>query len=168
MNCDCCKLYNCTNTSGPEFGFVKNITWKTYLHICDKIASELNDAYGTNFIKIVPEPITEGGMMFRGGCFDEPHYKSIRLNIPNYPWINDVNGFDADKVIVPRGIWKPSVLKAFHDTSPWTWYELGILLNVFEQNGIIYRKVPPKEIFDNAVTLFGSTVPDKLLVRKHS
>lgn len=75
-----------TDTSGFKLKFIKNITKKQYIELCDMIAMKFNELYGItkldDMIGIVPEPITEGGMKIIGKLYGsaggKKWYKSMR------------------------------------------------------------------------------------------
>ena len=88
-----------------------------------------------------PEGITEGGILFRDwpGKKDR-EYKSMRLNIENYPFI--VGGQ------VPQGIYlrfrpgSSTFLKALYGAPTWTVEELRIWTECFAEMGIQCFKTP--------------------------
>lgn len=76
------------------------------------------------------EGVDGGGLVWTKG----PGYRSIRLGIPDWPWINDdgtpVAEGNWDAVVMSAGQTFSTTLKAFHGAPPFTVDELATLFNI--------------------------------------
>ena len=161
-----------TYTHGFTFNTQKDITKREYIELCELISDKINiqnNFIGDSKIKIKPEPITEGGMIFTNGnnnvygngnfhsgiyyksmrhtCFMEEKKTKIREYL-NWECIND-NTYDewysSNEIIFPIIMRGETVLKSFRNAPAWTMDELIIIKECFENYNIICKKMPSKK-----------------------
>lgn len=158
-----------TYCKGFQFRKIEFLTKNDFICCCQMITDKLNQYYRDNneqyTVQIVPEPISEGGMVFR---FNRPGnntewYKSMRIwfqpdqgiNYYKYPWIkgDELESWknNNDFLVYPKTYMeKPvfwngnTVLKAFSNAPAWTLEELKIFKEVFETKGIKIVNFPRK------------------------
>jgi hypothetical protein len=163
-----------TYTSGfrmfTEFG----ITKRKYMELCDMLTTEINKLNNSN-IRIEPEPITEGGFVFRGldnimyktmrhnmcGLVDEKIHKKHKsistcrcsdMNARHLTWPTVcVSKLDewrtSDEVIFPPNsfTFETVFLKAFRGAPAWTMDELKVFARCLEKFGFVVKRYPAKK-----------------------
>jgi hypothetical protein len=140
-----------TCTYGFNVKCFNNITKGQFINICRSISAHFS--YDQP-IDMVPEPITEGGILFKGGGYGHMYttgmwYKTMRIRMENVRWpmidettINEWT--DNNEILYPAGTKGTTFLKAFSYAPGWTFGELTIFRSVFEAYGIQVTKMPKK------------------------
>lgn len=146
-----------TYASGFKFTTTIPVTKREYISMCEEISEGLNKLYNDEAlrVKIVPEPITEGGMLFTwvNAAADDTGYKTMRhavmtdrgrrcwehIGATTYEtWkVSD----DSD-ILFPARVSCLPCLKTFCGAPAWTLDELCIFKTVFEKYGMKCVKMP--------------------------
>jgi hypothetical protein len=147
-----------THTSGFKFRVTRNITKKEYIHLCKNISQELNKLYNLieieNKICIEPDPICEGGMVFIEGNNLCSNYKAIRHpNIKHniqfvWPSITPQTYNEwllSDEVLLPKDMISQTKIKSFGESSSWSFDELKIFRDCYEEFDMICNNMPTKK-----------------------
>lgn len=134
-----------TYTNGFQLKAIKNITKNDFLLLCDFLNENFEN------ITFEPEPITEGGIVYKPNLSSDKYYKSFRLNL------NDIRKWriteevmsswrnNEDVVIYKNEIIHP-FLKAFYEAPSYTQDELKIWESGFSQIGLIVKgRYPSKK-----------------------
>jgi hypothetical protein len=147
-----------TYTGGFYLKFKKDISKKEYIQLCKKISSKLNELYNLedNSIKILPEAITEGGMVFEKGTNQHnkgyktmrhsfTHLKQSNRNNSKWPWITKKTYEEwnnSDDILIFSPTECSTYLKAFGEAPAWTLKELEIFKECFEEYDVKVSKIP--------------------------
>lgn len=160
-----------TYTHGYILIFTRSLTKADYINLCGQLSDVLNTLYGitdpASLIHIRPEPITEGGFVFRGGpngMYDDANdgdydYKRIKTmrhplgmqeGTPNFPWPRlpdnvEIEWSTSQETVIPTGLVSDTFLKALYGVPVWTWEELRVFQNVFLNFGINTRGGIPSQ-----------------------
>jgi hypothetical protein len=141
--------YYSTYEDGPRFYLTKSITQKEYMAICRELSAALKEVTGED-IKIMPEPITEGGFMFTNAGYmrasETKKYKTMRHHlitpdnrVKGFPWISEETPKQwesSDELLWPAGHTIRTVLKAFYGAPAWNKKEIDAFKTVFAKYGI--------------------------------
>lgn len=147
-----------TYCGGFKLNFKENITKKQYIELCQKISNKLNNLYELpiDTIKILPEAVTEGGMVFqKGNSQYNIGYKTMRHSFTelkqsnrknlHWPRIDDSTCDEwvtSDEILIFAASECNTFLKAFKDASAWTLKELEIFKECFEEYEVKVTKIP--------------------------
>ena len=156
------KNEDVTYTRGFEYQINPQLRKCDFIHICDEMKERLTTPEH-RILKVVPEPITEGGIKI---IYENPtHYKTIRLCVSDWEWISPTtydewtNNTDLVKW-KPRNGWpyhdsfskkktpivyEGTFLKAFHHAPLWTLKELQIVKDIFETHGMHIKCMPKQK-----------------------
>jgi hypothetical protein len=147
-----------TYTGGFYLKFKKDISKKEYIELCKKISFKLNELYNLNdnSIKILPEAVTEGGMVFEKGNNEyNKGYKTMRHSFSylrqsnrknsKWEWITEKtyeiwNESEETLIFAPSEC--STYLKAFGEAPAWTLKELQIFKTCFEEYDVKVTKMP--------------------------
>jgi hypothetical protein len=128
-----------TYTHWVTFETKKNITKNDFVIICKKLENRSND------VSFEPERITEGGILFKPT--DNIGYKTVRFCRSSYhrswPLINDdylSEWTGSNDVLFKQNEEWPTILKSFYGAPPFTIEELKILVECFNEIGIVISK----------------------------
>jgi hypothetical protein len=140
-----------TYTNGFRLTSLKIIKKQDFYILCKMLEQEFNSHYNTIEYEFEPEPITEGGILFKNmpGKKDKM-YKSIRIYISHlgkYGHIND-NSLEEWKnnqdILCNDKIKIETFLKSFNSAPIWTIEELNIFKKCFEYIGFKCTNFPKK------------------------
>ena len=147
-----------TYTSGFTLKPTRDITKNDIYNIC----KDLNNYFSTDY-SFIPEPITEGGILFKktpNKYNTNKAYKSMRFSSQSgrisWPCINEdevMNEWKDNQDILFKKYMRNdhstkigTFLKAFCGADVWSLEELKIFNRVFEKNGIdCFSKMPSKK-----------------------
>ena len=144
-----------TCTSGYEIKSIRDVTTKDICKLCENLQKSFNEYYNTDQYKFEPEPITEGGIIFKN--FPNKTigmYKTIRIrlgssNNPNNEWPRIENNTlikwnnESEKKIINNKSEIHTFLKAFYDAPAWTIDELKIFETCFKNIGLMRNSELP-------------------------
>jgi len=129
-----------TYTHGFSFVVSKNVTKAEFIKICELLT---NEVFFNNEYVFEPEPISEGGIIYRPVNNTENvfKYKSIRFQHPHgdWPWINTevLNEWrKSDDILFYEGHKFNTFLKSFGDSPLYTLEELEIIASYFNSFGL--------------------------------
>tara|TARA_B100001059_G_C17761401_1_gene543052 strand:+ start:303 stop:761 length:459 start_codon:yes stop_codon:yes gene_type:complete len=140
-----------THTHGVTFKTIKNITKNDFIILCKKLENKYSD------VRFEPEGITEGGILFKSK--DNIGYKTVRFALAQcrlkWPWINDnylSEWTGSNDVLFKKNEKWPTILKSYYGAPPFTIEELKILVECFNEVGIVkVGRYPSKKslLYDN-------------------
>jgi hypothetical protein len=166
-----------TYTDGFKMKMNRDLSRKDVAALCELLTIKLQEMYTTppwyglsarpsaRPVQIVPEPITEGGLLFLGGSPDFSYagegtaYKTMRLSVSSrpgrpsarsWPYIHDRNSCvedwkTSDEIIFFQHDTVCTFLKAFRGPV-WTLHELRVFQECFEQFDIrVFTSSWPKK-----------------------
>ena len=146
-----------TYTSGFILTSMRVITKSDFYNICKLLKSEFNAYYNTTEYEFEPEPITEGGIIFKKMPNminslnpSKTLYKSMRIYISmlgKYGFIteNSLSEWENNQdILCGEKLKLDTYLKSFHGAPLWTIDELKIFKMCFEQHGFKCGKLPKK------------------------
>jgi len=138
-----------TYTYGFSFVVGKDVTKSEFIELCELLT---NEVFFNNEYIFEPEPITEGGIIYRpvnniGNVFK---YKSIRFHNQKSTWprINTEvlkEWRKNDDILFYKGYKFDTFLKSFGDSPLYTLEELKILASYFNLFGLIKNGKYPKD-----------------------
>jgi hypothetical protein len=140
-----------TYTRGFTITSLNIIKKSDFYDLCKILSEEFNKYYNTTEYIFEPEPISEGGILFKQiPNMKNKMYKSMRIYISqygNYGYIND-NILDEWKnnndILCNKNVVIDTFLKSFNDAPLWTIEELNIFKKCFEQIYLKCGKFPKK------------------------
>jgi len=130
-----------TYTSGLSFKTKKDITQNDIITLCNLLN---NHELFNNICTFEPEPITEGGIIFKYINGDQEWYKSMRLGLDGKDWplssINNpmVNWLNNNDIIINKDVRFNTYLKSFRNTPVFTQEELKVIEECFNKINV-YR-----------------------------
>jgi hypothetical protein len=162
-----------TYCGGYKILFKNDITKNDMVILCNKLNEKFNEHYHTTKFVFEPEPISEGGIVWRSWPNKHPDmYKSMRFtygNIPEWKWAsvskNVMTEWINNEDIVFKALYgitdcynvpvrkttkkytpMNTFLKAFENAPSWTITELEIFAECFGEIGVeVIGKYPPKK-----------------------
>ena len=122
-----------TYTKGMKLKCMRQIRKKDIINLCEL----LNENIKIN--KFEPEPISEGGIIYKWKNDNSELYKSVRFNCRNWEYINNdvMNAWkDNNDILFDEQDTFNTFLKSFNGAPIFTINELNIWENCFEIIGI--------------------------------
>lgn len=150
-----------TYTYGPDMSTESPVTTRSIVKIIDSLHAQFGEEY-----EFVPEPITEGGILFtKWPGKKDGQYKTFRFNFSHtsgkWPWVERNGQVESWRNSREEVIWSPprrdagikrkkedqklkgtTYLKAFYGAPVWTMAELKMFQVALESVGIAIRKFP--------------------------
>ena len=145
-----------TDTLGFKLAINPQLRKCDFIEICNELKERLNTPEN-RIIKVIPEPITEGGIKI---IYENPtFYKCMRLGVRNWEWIHPTT-YDDWTNNTDLLLWKNyntpilthwkkepiryeyTRLKAYKNAPIWTLKELKIVKEVFEKHNLKVRCMP--------------------------
>lgn len=134
-----------TYTRGYELNFSRLVTTHDFVWLCGLLNKLFNEKFNTNEYCFEPEPITEGGIIFKNWPNKtSEQYKSFRFgprndNMGKWPKIEEdvlQKWKTTQPVVVFTGGNTPTTLKAFDTAPSWTIEELKLFEKALETIGV--------------------------------
>jgi hypothetical protein len=137
-------------TGGFTMIVKKDLTKFEYIRICEEVSKNLNNLYELkNEIKVVPEPISEGGFLIIDSR-DTKKYKSIRHRFREVTWPKITSSSyeewisNDEDILIPANSRSDTIFKSSKGTPIWTLAEMYIFIKALEKYEIEVRNIPKK------------------------
>ena len=142
-----------TNTIGFEFVINPQLQKGDFIKICEELRERLS-TLENRIIKVIPEPIAEGGIQL---LFENPtYYKCMRLCVNDWEYLRP-DTYDkwtdntdlvlwTNRNVRNNGIPYPNYirLKAYHNAPIWTLEEVNVVKEIFQHYNIQVKGLPKK------------------------
>jgi hypothetical protein len=144
-----------TYSHGFTLKSIKDISKKEFVELCNNLEYKFNNYYNKNEYSFSPECITEGGIVFNN-FNNKDNYKSMRIYFldknsgmrslygtiePNIKeeWIKD------ESILINNNAIIGTFLKSFYNAPKWTFDELKIFKECFENIGLYIETLPTRK-----------------------